>query len=232
MRIILALMFCFLLFLFLRYLYRKTYSLLKSLSSTVTELHHRHVTAKGSLPKEARTSVRSAGRETPVRDPIYRVSISSEKSEYADQKEIKNAAGRRLIILASVAAFLSMGSEWAKVLFLAKSGVNIGMSASLLIWIYPFFAALFSLRIKKNVGIGLASLNLLVTLVAILVIANKTAFGLFSVSVGIGAWVYLLASIFLWRGISAYCSADRPSIVAGQSFEDSLVHSSQHETIK
>lgn len=220
MRILLVLMFCFLLFLFLRYLYRKTYRLLRSLSSTVTEFHHRHVTAKGSLPKEARRPVRSAGRETPIRDRIYRVRISSEKSEYADSKAIKNAAGRGLIIMSSTVAFLSMGSEWAKILFLAKSGVDIGMSASLLIWIYPFFAALFSLRIKKSVGFGLAIFNFLVTLVVILVIADKTAFGLFSVSVGIGAWAYLLASIFLWRGISAYCGADRLPIVPGQSFED------------
>lgn len=170
-----------LLYLAVRYLYRKGTELFKSSFST----------------------------EAPVEDPFGgrgsgRALLATKKIGSLPRIQIR-CLGRRFILIASIVAIFSLASDWAKFFVFEKSGIDVGVMFLISLWLYPFVAALFNLKIRKNIGMSLAFLNFWIAALTIVQISNKRVLGLFEVSAELGAWTYLAASVFLWVGISGYC---------------------------
>tara|TARA_R110001583_G_scaffold100844_1_gene247027 strand:+ start:46413 stop:46778 length:366 start_codon:yes stop_codon:yes gene_type:complete len=119
---------------------------------------------------------------------------------------------------------VSLGWGWAAFLAFEKSGVDIGMALLLSLWVYPFLAALFKLRIRAGIAMWLAFINFGVAALTVLEISSRTVFGLFDVSVGLGAWTYLAASILMIAGISGY-SRDEAEALPGDRSVDATKRS-------
>lgn len=117
---------------------------------------------------------------------------------------LQRIPGRRTIMVASVVAALSLATDWVDLWLVHRTGLQLGLSLLLWLWLYPFVAAWRRWRLWPR----LASLCLgLSTLSGLLIWyrAAHTRFWFFTVDAsGVGIAIYLVATMALWWGLSRY----------------------------
>lgn len=114
-------------------------------------------------------------------------------------------SGRRLILISIALAMISMSMHWARVFIFYKTGIELQLTFVFVFWLYPAITSLFLFPINRWIIRGITRLHILISLGLIYHISNKTVFfGLISVSVSFGAWLYLLSVILLWYGSYRY----------------------------
>lgn len=154
----------------------------------------------------------------PVNNRMQEKFLDSYTTE-SDQKVLaQRRSGRSLILISLALAMISMFLGWEKVFKFSKTGIDLQLVFIIAFWMYPVIASFFLLPINRKVIKWIIRLNILVSLGLIYYIANKAVFfGLISVSVGVGVWLYLISVILLWYGSSRYkCLAVHKSLLLYQ----------------
>ena len=114
---------------------------------------------------------------------------------------INGKSGKLTILTSGFAAFISMYLGWAEILFYTRTGARQGLFLLLFFWLYPFLSVLLNFPMNKKWGLKIANYAIITSIVIILIISFKS-FYIFNISVGLGAWLFLGASIALWIGVN------------------------------
>ena len=112
--------------------------------------------------------------------------------------------GQATILISVVLAFISMFLGWERSEFRSADGKELQLMMLLMIWLYPVVVAIFEWPMIRKVGRFIAGSGVIITIILMLIIANKSVF-LFNVDLGAGAWLFLLSTIMLAGGIDSYC---------------------------
>lgn len=120
--------------------------------------------------------------------------------------------GRRMILFSAAIAAGSLTMNWASFLFLSRTGLELGLVALVLLWVYPVVVATARWRMSRRVGQWCASLSILAAAVALFKAKHVSVLGLSLDVAGVGGYLYLAASIALLLGVHRYVSIHGTSV--------------------
>lgn len=113
-------------------------------------------------------------------------------------------AGRRLILVSAAGMVMSLFLDWVNFLRFSETGISLGLTALMLIWLYPVMAAQFSWRVHTQAARICAALAVLSGLAVLLKTINHHVL-FFSVNVtGIGVVLYIVSSVLFLMGVFLY----------------------------